>query len=159
MRDCSGIHVVARTPYYRWIGFGRRLRFPPGPLQARLWRWPQVVSMKVDQPVMPIGLREGGIRYYSLLVWLVHIHFVGGWALVGRVISPTINNVITPRVSCQTCWTYVMFVRDRVTPLLGPLPDLRRCNESEKSVRLLAATSMQNNAMNLDQTILATTPR
>ena len=113
------------------------------------------LSMKIDQPVMPPGPREGctvgGVRDHSLMVWLVHILMVGGWALVGRAISPTVNNTPIPFVSFQTCWNYIRFVRERVLPLIGPLPDLRRCVETEKSVRLMLATSMQNHAMNMDQ--------
>ena len=115
--------------------------------------------MNVDQPVMPPGNREGEIRDHILLVWLVHILFVGGWALVGRAISPTVNNVIVPFVSFQTCWHYIRFVRERVMSLSGPLPDIRRCIETEKSVRLLCATPMQNNSMNLGQAILANDDR
>ena len=109
------------------------------------------LTMKVDQPVMPPGAREGGIRDRALMLWLVHILFVGGWALVGRAISPTTNNVVVWFVSFQTCWNYIRCVRERVMPLVGPLPDLRRCVETEKSVRLPLATSMQNHAMNIDQ--------
>ena len=50
---------------------------------------------------------------------------------------------------CQVCQ------RDIVTPLLGPLPDIRRCIDTDKGVRARCATSMQNNAMNLDAAILA----
>ena len=42
-------------------------------------------------------------------------------------------------------------MRERITPLNGPLPCLRRCIETEKNTRLLYASSMQANRMTLEE--------
>ena len=47
-----------------------------------------------------------------------------------------------PFVSWQSCWDYVRFIREWVTPLLGPYPDLLRCIRSDYAVRKLLANAM-----------------
>ena len=47
-----------------------------------------------------------------------------------------------PFVSWQSCWDYVRFIRERVTPLLGPYPDLLRCIRTDYAVRKLLANAM-----------------
>lgn len=47
------------------------------------------------------------------------------------------------------------FIRERVTPLIGRQPDLRRCIETEKNTRLMWATSMMGEKMTLEEAMLA----
>lgn len=96
------------------------------------------IDLKVHASSLPPGPRPGGIRDHYLLVWLVQLLFLGGWAVLGRALEKD----GTPFISFATCMEYVRFIREKVTPLQGPFPPLPRCIRCEFETRSLWAASM-----------------
>ena len=100
------------------------------------------IDMTIGQQAMPPGPRPGGVRDHYLMVWLVQVLFLGGWSILGRAITREKDGKQNPFASFNACWTYVRFIRERVTPLLGPFPDLLRSIRTERETRTLWAPAM-----------------
>ena len=116
------------------------------------------IDMKVAQHPMPTGPRPGGVRDHYLLVWLVQVLFLGGWAVLGRVILRGEGPDRVPFASFHQCWTYLRFIRERVTPMKGPFPDLARCIRCENDTRLLWASAMSK-GQTLDEAMASCAPQ
>ena len=61
---------------------------------------------------------------------------------MGRAITREKDGKQIPFASFNACWTYVRFIREKVTPLLGPFPDLLRSLRTERETRTLWASAM-----------------
>ena len=110
--------------------------------------------MKVAQPVLPPGPRPGGVRDHYLMVWLVQVLFLGGWAVLGRVVMRGVGAAAKPFASFHQCWAYLRFIREKVTPLKGPFPDLARCIRCEYDTRTLWASAMSK-GQTLDEAMVS----
>ena len=87
------------------------------------------LEMKLPCPQLADGPRPGGIPNNYLMVWLVQLLFLGGWGILGRIISKEIEREdrwgykykeTVPFVYFQQCMDYLRYIRERVTPLVGP---------------------------------------
>ena len=112
------------------------------------------IDIKVMSNPMPTGPREGGVRDHYLLVWLVQLLFLGRWAVLGQ--AYTVGGA--PWVSFRRCMEYPWFIRERVTPLKGPFPDLARCIRCEHETRSLWANSMSK-GKTLEQAMAENEPK